>query len=115
MDNISELNIYPLNEDNLQALLDYFFPNLPKGNVQELHNEINGLILIELEYAAIKILPYISKVQDILGNTLTQTNALDYSIHVIFELFTEEEISPERDVIIKMIKRTISFLLKLTL
>ena len=36
MDNISDLNIYPLNEENLQALLDYFFPPLPKGNVKDL-------------------------------------------------------------------------------
>ncbi len=63
MDNISELNIYPLNEENLQALLDYFFPRLPKGNVKDLCEELKkyDLTLIELEYAAIKILPYLQK------------------------------------------------------
>jgi hypothetical protein len=106
MDNISELNIYPLNEGNLQALLDYFFPHLPKGNVKELYDELKkyDLILIELEYAAIKILPYIPKIKDMLGSTLTQTNALDYSIHIIFKLFPEQDISPERAGIIKTIK-----------
>jgi hypothetical protein len=106
MDNISELNIYPLNEENLQALLDYFFPNLPKGKVNDLCKELKkyNLILIELEYAAIKILPYLSKIKDMLGSILTQTIALDYSIHIIFDLFPEQDISPERDKIIKTIK-----------
>jgi hypothetical protein len=106
MDNISELNIYPLNEENLQALLDYFFPRLPKGNVKDLCEELKkyDLILIELEYAAIKILPYIPKIKDMLYDILTQTNALDYSIHIIFELFPEQDISPERAEIIKTIK-----------
>ena len=106
MDNISDLNIYPLNEENLQALLDYFFPHLPKGNVKDLCEELKkyDLILIELEYAAIKILPYISKIKDMLDSSLTQTNALDYSIHIIFNLFPEQDISPERAEIIKAIK-----------
>lgn len=106
MDNISDLNIYPLNEENLQALLDYFFPHLPKGNVKDLCEEIKkyDLILIELEYAALKILPYISKINDMLGSIPTQTNALDYSIHIIFNLFPEQDISPERAEIIKAIK-----------
>jgi hypothetical protein len=106
MDHISDLNIYPLNEENLQALLDYFFPRLPKGNVKDLCEELKkyDLILIELEYAAIKILPYIPKIKDMLYDILTQTNALDYSIHIIFELFPEQDISPERAEIIKTIK-----------
>jgi hypothetical protein len=106
MDNISELNIYPLNEENLQALLDYFYPNLPKGNVKDLCDELKkyDLILIELEYAAIKILPFLSKIKDMLGSILTQTNALDYSIHIIFDLFPEQDISLERDQIINTIK-----------
>jgi hypothetical protein len=98
MDNISDLNIYPLSEDNLIALLDYFYPQLPKGNVKDLYEELKkyNLILIELEYAAIKVLPYISRIQDMLDSNLTQTNALDYSIHIIFKLFPEADISPER-------------------
>ena len=106
MDNISELNIYPLNEENLQALLDYFFPRLPKGNVKDLCEELKkyDLSLIELEYAAIKILPYISKIKNMLGSNPTQTNVLDYSIHIIFDLFSEQDISPERAEIIKTIK-----------
>ena len=39
-----------------------------------------------------------------LYDILTQTNALDYSIHIIFELFPEQDISPERAEIIKIIK-----------
>jgi CII-binding regulator of phage lambda lysogenization HflD len=106
MDNISDLNIYPLNEENLQALLDYFFPHLPKGNVKDLFEELKkyDLSLIELEYAAIKIIPYISKIKNMLGSIPTQTNALDYSIHILFDLFSEQDISPERAEIIKTIK-----------
>jgi hypothetical protein len=39
-----------------------------------------------------------------LDSNLTQTNALDYSIHIIFKLFPEADISPERAEIIKTIK-----------
>ena len=106
MTNISDLNIYPLNAENLQSLLDYFFPHLPKGNVKDLWEEIKkyDLTLIELEYAAIKILPYISKLKDMLGSNPTRTNALDYSINIFFDLFSEQDISPERAEIIKTIK-----------
>ena len=106
MDNISDLNIYPLNEENLQALLDYFFPPLPMGNVKNLCEELKkyDLTLIELEYSAINILPYISKIKGMLGSNPTQTNALDYSIHIFFDLFSEQDISPERAEIIKTIK-----------
>lgn len=106
MDNISDLNIYPLNEENLQALLDYFFPQLPEGNVKDFCEELKkyGLILIELEYAAIKILPFIPKIKDLVGSTLSQTNALDYSIHILFDLYPKQDISPERAYIIKTIK-----------
>ena len=106
MKNISDLNIYPLNEENLQALLDYFFPQLPKGDVKDLCEELKkyDLTLMELEYVAIKNLPYISKIKDMLGIDLTQTNALDYSIEIFFDLFSEQDISPERTEIIKTIK-----------
>ncbi len=106
MKNISDLNIYPLNEENLQALLDYFFPQLPKGDVKDLCEELKkyDLTLMELEYVSIKNLPYISKIKDMLGIDLTQTNALNYSIEIFFDLFSEEDISPERAEIIKTIK-----------
>ena len=106
MDNISDLNIYPLNEENLKALLDYFFPNLPEGNLKDLCYELKkyGLILIELEYAAIKILPFIPKIKDLLGSTLSQTNALDYAIHILFDLYPKQDMSPERACIIKSIR-----------
>jgi hypothetical protein len=106
MKNISELNIYPLNEENLQALLDYFFPHLPNGNVTDLCEELKkyNLTLIELEYSAIKLLPYISKIKYMLGNNPTQTNALEYSINIFFDLFSEKNISPGRAEIIKTIK-----------
>ena len=106
MKNISDLNIYPLNEENLQALLDYFFPQLPKGDVKDLCEELKkyDLTLMELEYVAIKNLPYISKIKDMLGIDLTQTNALNYSIEIFFDLFSVQDISPERTEIIKTIK-----------
>jgi hypothetical protein len=106
MKNISDLNICPLNEENLQALLDYFFPQLPKGDVKDLCEEIKkyDLTSMELEYAATKILPYISKIKDMLGIDLTQTNALDYSTEIFFDSFLEQDISPERAEIIKTTK-----------
>ena len=106
MKNISDLNIYPLNEENLQALLDYFFPQLPKGDVKDLCEELKkyDLTLMELEYVSIKNLPYISKIKDMLGIILTQTNALDYSIEIFFDLFSEQDVSPERAEIIKTIR-----------
>ena len=106
MKNISDLNIYPLNEENLQALLDYFFPPLPTGDVKDLCEELKkyDLTLMELEYVAIKNLPYISKIKDMLGIDLTQTNALNYSIEIFFDLFSEQDISLERAEIIKTIK-----------
>jgi len=102
----SKINIYPLNEENLQALLDYFFPDLPKGNVKDLCEELKeyDLTLMELEHAAIKILPFISKIKDMLGSNLTGTNALNYSIDIFFDIFSEQDISPERAEIIKTIK-----------
>ncbi len=39
-----------------------------------------------------------------LGNNPTRTNALDYSINIFFDLFSEKDISPERTEIIKIIK-----------
>jgi len=106
MKNISDLNIYPLNEENLQALLDYFFPHLAKGNVKDLYEELKkyDLTLMELEYAVIKNLTYISNIKAMLGIALTQTNALAYSIEIFFDLFSEQDISPERAEIIKAIK-----------
>jgi hypothetical protein len=79
---------------------------LPKGDVKDLCEELKkyDLTLMELEYVAIKNLPYISKIKDMLGIDLTQTNALNYSIEIFFDLFSEQDISPERTEIIKTIK-----------
>jgi len=40
MKNISDLNIYPLSEENLKALLNYFFPKRPQGEVKDLCDEL---------------------------------------------------------------------------
>jgi hypothetical protein len=103
----SNLNIYPLNEQNLQALLDYYFPFLPAGNVHQLLIELRGtgLTLKELEYASEKILPFIPFINEKLKGTASQTNILDYSVEVF--LMQDNDffyLSPERIEIIKLIK-----------
>jgi hypothetical protein len=108
----SRINIYPLNEENLKALLNYYFPFLPGGNVKRLLTELKGLALTlkELEYASEKILPFISLIGERIGKNPTQTNILDYSV----EIFLDPDInysdrSPDRIEIIKAIRTRAGF------
>lgn len=108
----SKLNIYPLNEENLQALLNYYFSFLPKGNVKHLLTELygNALILRDLEYAAERILPFITLIRERLQANPTQTNIIDYAI----EIFINPEInyfenSAERIEIIKTVRLQAGF------
>jgi len=106
----SRLNIYPLNEVNLKALLDYYFPNLPEGNISQLLIEIKGtgINLSDLEFAAQRILPFISFISERLKCPLTQTNALDYAAEIF--LLPENiysNLTPEREGIIRAVKSKI--------
>lgn len=108
----AKINIYPLNEENLRALLDYYFSFLPEGNVQQLLSELRGLDLTlkDLEYASEKILPFIPIISERLGEYPTQTNVLNYSA----EIFLNSDInyfdmSPERIEIIKAVRTKAGF------
>ncbi|UCH65979.1 MAG: hypothetical protein JSW63_02260 [Ignavibacterium sp.] len=100
-------NIYPLTEENLQALLTYFFPNSPRGNLKDVVKELNNMriSLHELEYSFEKILPLISVITEKIGDIPTQTNILDYSV----ESFLDQEycnynIDGERREIINLLR-----------
>jgi hypothetical protein len=88
MDSVGK-NIYPLTEENLQALLTYFFPNSPRGNLKDIVKELNNqrISLHELEYSFEQILPLISVITEKIGDIPTQTNILDYSV----ESFLDQE------------------------
>jgi len=106
MNNISDLNIYPLNEENLKALLHYFFPKRPQGEVKELCDELKlyNLTIKDAEYAAFKVVPHIQKITDMLGEIPTQSNLLSYGLEIFFDtIFAAETASPERIMIIKTI------------
>ena len=105
--NTSNLNIYPLNVENLQALLDYYYPSLQPGNVNQLWAEIKGtdITLIDLEYASEKILPFVSFIIEKLKGRAAQTNMLGYAV----EIFLTGDIdyhylSTERIEIIKAVR-----------
>ena len=100
-------NIYPLTEENLQALLTYFFPNSPRGKLTDAVKELNNMriTLQELEYSFEKILPLLSVIAEQIGNIPTQTNILDYSV----ESFLDQEycnynIDQERREIINLLR-----------
>jgi hypothetical protein len=102
----SRLNIYPLNEENLQSLLDYYFPFLFRGNIKVLLVELRAmrLTLKDLEYASEKILPFISFITERIGGNPTQTNILDYAVEIFLYSGTDyPERAPERTEIIKVI------------
>jgi hypothetical protein len=100
-------NIYPLTEENLQALLTHFFPNSPRGDLREIVRELNNMriTLLEIEYSFEKILPLISVINEKIGDNPTQTNILDYSV----ESFLDQEycnynIDQERREIINLLR-----------
>ena len=106
MKNISDLNIYPLSEENLKALLNYFFPKRPQGEVKELCDELEryNLTIKDAEYAVFKVVPHIQKITDMLGEIPTQSNLLSYGLEIFYDtIFAAETASPERKMIIKTI------------
>ena len=103
-------HIYPLNQINLQALMDYYFPFLPHGDVNKIYVEFTryNLTLTEVEYAATRILPLVDIIQKLLGSTLTQTNLLDYAIEsVLLFDFSDYDGSPERFEIVRIIREKV--------
>jgi hypothetical protein len=108
----SRINIYPLNEVNLQALVDYYFPFLPEGNISQVSDDLKrfDLNLKDLEYAAEKILPFISLITERIGKDTTQTNILDYAVEIfLLPEPTLADKSPERIDIIKAVKSKAGF------
>ena len=73
-------NIYPLTEENLQALLTHYFPNSARGNLKEIVNNLNNfnLTLKELEYSFTKIAPLVSVITERIGGIPTQPNSYNF-------------------------------------
>ncbi len=104
---LSKTNIYPLSEENLQALLAYYVPYYPKGNLKRLNKEIKNfkLTLKELEFSLQKIIPLIPIICERLNDIPTQANILDYSIETfLIEEGNETEADQYRIGIIETLK-----------
>jgi hypothetical protein len=100
-------NIYPLTEENLQALLTHFFPNSPRGDLREIVRELNNMriTLLEIEYSFEKILPLISVINEKIGDNPTQTNILDYSVESFLDKeYCNYNIDQERREIINLLR-----------
>jgi len=103
----SESNIYPLNVDNLQALLTHYFPNFPRDNLSDHVGELNSmrLTLKELEYSFGKITPLVSVISEKIGDVPTQVNILDYSIETFLDQeYCKYNIDQERREIINILR-----------
>jgi len=104
---LSSSNIYPLTEENLQALLTHYFPNSPRGNLKNVVNELNNLriTLKELEYSFNKISPLVSVISEKIGDAPTQPNILDYSIETFLDHeYCNYNIDQERREIINILR-----------
>lgn len=104
---LSKTNIYPLSEENLQALLAYYVPYYPQGNLKRLNKEIKNfkLTLKELEFSLQKIIPLIPIICERLNDIPTQANILDYSIETfLIEEGNETEADQYRIGIIETLK-----------
>lgn len=101
-------NIYPLTEENLQALLTHYFPNSARGNLKEIVNNLNNfnLTLKELEYSFTKIAPLVSVITERIGGIPTQPNILDYSIETFLDHeYCNYNIDQERREIISILRQ----------
>ena len=101
-------NIYPLTEENLQALLTHYFPNSARGNLKEIVNNLNNfnLTLKELEYSFTKIAPLVSVITEKIGGIPTQPNILDYSIETFLDHeYCNYNIDQERREIISILRQ----------
>jgi hypothetical protein len=100
-------NIYPLTEENLQALLTHYFPNSPRGDLNSIVKELNDmrLTLQELEYSFDKISPLISVICEKIGAPPTQANILDYSVETFLDQeYCNYNIDGERREIINLLR-----------
>jgi hypothetical protein len=100
-------NIYPLTEENLQALLTHFFPNSPRGDLKSIVKELNNMriTLQELEYSFEKISPLIPVIREKIGDIPTQTNILDYSVETFLDQeYCNYNIDQERHEIINLLR-----------
>lgn len=84
---LAETNIYPLNEINLQALLDHFFKGFVTGDISTTMKDLerSGLTLKELEDASARTQLYIPMIKSQVNSILTQTNLLSYAIEIFID------------------------------
>lgn len=105
---LSLANIYPMNSENLRALLDHYFPYYPLGHIHKFTNLVNkaGFTLKELEYTTERLLPHVQFIKQRTKTQPSQTNLLDYSIEIFLsEDWDSSEKSPDRYAIINSIKK----------
>lgn len=81
---LSMLNIYPMNKENLKAMLDYYLPGFYSGEFESLYKNITNtpLTLIELETYLGKILQHIAVLFE--QTHIDQSNILSYAIEVFY-------------------------------
>jgi len=74
--------LYSVTEENLIQLLDYYFPNLKRGDIDSFLTSIKRtkIKLNELEYYAEQIYPHLYSIWNMLGKIPTQINILDYAL-----------------------------------
>ena len=81
---LSSLNIYPLNKENLEALLNYFCPNDEIGDIDWILKQ-NQLKLNQIEFALKMALPFKDVVfNEVGGSGNTISNLLSYACAALF-------------------------------
>lgn len=75
---------YNITKENLIQLLDYYFPYLEQGDIDNFYKNIiqANYKLNELEFIAEKILSRLSSLQHMLDKKPSQVNILDYALEI---------------------------------
>lgn len=84
---IGRKSIYPLTDDNLNALLLNYFPEYPQGtlsNYIKLYKDI-GVTLKDLEFCCLAISNYIEELEHFCESELTRCNISMYAVDIYFQ------------------------------
>jgi hypothetical protein len=79
--------VYKVTEENLIQLLDYYFPNLMRGDMDSFLKSMirTNINLNELEYYAEQIYPFLRVIREMLEKIPTQINILDYALEIFLD------------------------------
>jgi len=100
-------NIYPRNEENIRAILDFYF-QLPDGNIKFLFEQ-KKLAINQIEFIAKQISDNLDFIKNSVGSSgLTIENAMKYGIDAMTELESNWEGSQPRKRITGELKKLIS-------